>query len=197
MTKYVEAGIQFGRQNPYRPSQWKAQRELMEIDISEIKNYSKDIWVQNWLSEIDLLTLEQKQEDYEDNNPDREFATPQNRYNDNHSRSMLSAYHHHHSPSSKRIPLDKATKLDKYRQAYISKLHVWQNLFHNRVIRFAKDEYYDERYSRDIIGTKFNNLRDLIENDKEKYVFSKQIKPHEKNTAWIVLKGDFLNSVLD
>jgi len=197
LTDYLEAGIEFGRQNPFKPSQWKAQRELMEVDISQIKNYSKDIWVQNWLSEIDLLSREQKLEDIEDNTPNRELARYHSRYNDNHSRSMLSPYHHHNAPSSKRVPLDKATKLDKYRQAYISKLHVWQNLFHNRVIRFAKDEYYDEKYSRDIIGTKFNKLRDLIENDKEKYVFSRQIIPHEKNSAWILLKGELLNSVLD
>ena len=197
MTDYLEAGIEFDRQNPFKPSQWKAQRELMEVDISQIKNYSKDIWVQNWLSEIDLLSLEQYQEDYADKNPTRDYSRPQDRYKDNPNRSMLSPYHHHNAPSRKRIPLDKATKLDKYRQAYISKLHVWQNLFHNRVIRFAKDEYYDERYSRDIIGTKFNKLRDLIENDKEKYVFSRQIIPHEKNSAWILLKGELLNSVLD
>jgi len=197
LTDYLEAGIEFDRQNPFKPSQWKAQRELMEVDISQIKNYSKDIWVQNWLSEIDLLSREQKLEDIEDNTPSIDYSRPRDRYDDNTNRSMLSPYHHHNAPSRKRIPLDKATKLDKYRQAYISKLHVWQNLFHNRVIRFAKDEYYDERYSRDIIGTKFNKLRDLIENDKEKYVFSRQIIPHEKNSAWILLKGELLNSVLD
>lgn len=184
--EFVEAGIQFDKRHLFKDD-WQPYRIFMEIDLSQINNYAEvgDIWIENWLSEVNKISLNQHTESFEDHNPDP--------INIRHNRLLHKRDYVWRKPRERRVPLTKnKSDLRKNRKAYISKLELWQQLFQKGVIRFKDDYYYYQELSRDILGTSYRKLENLYQKNMEKYVFSREVS-YENDV--VTIKGSFLNSI--
>ena len=185
--EFVEAGIQFDKRHLFKPD-WQSYRIVMEIDLSQINNYAEvgDIWIENWLSEVNKISLNQHTESFEDHNPDS--------INIRHNRLLHKRDYVWRKPRERRVPLTKnKSDLRKNRKAYISKLELWQQLFQKGVIRFKDDYYYYQEPSRDILGTSYRKLENLYQKNMEKYVFSREVSYDDNDV--VTIKGTFLNSI--